>query len=95
MFCDTTGRGEGAIFAIRDAVGLTKLLTENRHQPIGTLRQKLDEYQRHVTSEGNKSIRLARQVMTKARQRDTVDKPTVWGYEMKIFDKPVLLPLDI
>ncbi|KAK1777703.1 hypothetical protein QBC45DRAFT_330220 [Copromyces sp. CBS 386.78] len=89
----TPSRGEGAIYAIRDAVGLSKLLTENKHQPMEPLRQKMDEYQRTLVSEGNKSIFLARQVMAKARQRETVGKPMAWGYELKIVDEPTPLPL--
>ena len=59
------------------------------------LRQKMDKYQRQLVSEGNKSILLARQVMAKARQRETVGKPMAWGYELKIVNEPVMLPLDI
>ncbi|KAK3388771.1 hypothetical protein B0T20DRAFT_102352 [Sordaria brevicollis] len=90
----TPSRGEGAIYAIRDAVGLGKLLAENKQESSETLRQKLDEYQRKITAEGNKSILLARQVMKKAREGAAVGKPMAWGYELKIVDKPVELPLE-
>ncbi|KAJ4420294.1 hypothetical protein N0V85_000643 [Neurospora sp. IMI 360204] len=90
----TPSRGEGAIYAIRDAVGLSKLLSENKHQSMDMLRHKMDEYQRTLVSEGNKSIVLARQVMAKARQRETVSKPMAWGHELKILDEAVPLPLE-
>ncbi|EDO64978.2 FAD/NAD(P)-binding domain-containing protein [Neurospora crassa] len=91
----TPARGEGANHAIKDAVGLSKLLAENKDQPIDILRQKLDELQRSLVSEGNQAILLARQVMAKARQRERVEKPMVWGHEVKIVDEAVPLPLEL
>lgn len=90
-----TARGEGANHAIKDAVGLSKLLAENKDQPIDILRQKMDELQRSLVSEGNQAIQLARQVMAKARQRERVEKPMVWGHEVKIVDEAVPLPLEL
>ncbi|CCC09543.1 hypothetical protein SMACR_03575 [Sordaria macrospora] len=92
----TPSRGEGAIYAIRDAVGLSKLLAENKHQSSDdTLRHKMDEYQRKMVNEGSESILMARQVMKKARQRETVGKPMAWGHEVTIVDEPRALPLNI
>ncbi|KAK3486764.1 uncharacterized protein B0T23DRAFT_447921 [Neurospora hispaniola] len=91
----TPARGEGANHAIKDAVGLSKLLAENKDQPIDILRQKMDELQRSLVSEGNQAILLARQVMAKARQRERVEKPMVWGHEVKIVDEAVPLPLEL
>ncbi|KAK3490057.1 hypothetical protein B0T13DRAFT_405495 [Neurospora crassa] len=91
----TPARGEGANHAIKDAVGLSKLLAENQDQPIDILRHKMDELQRSLVSEGNQAILLARQVMAKARQRERVEKPMVWGHEVKIVDEAVPLPLEL
>lgn len=90
----STGRGEGAIYAIRDAVALSELLANNKHESSDTLRHKLDEYQRKVVAQGNKSILLARQAVAKAHEGAAVDKPMAWGYELKIVDEPVALPLE-
>lgn len=55
----------------------------------------MDELQRSLVSEGNQAILLARQVLAKARQRERVEKPMVWGHEVKIVDEAAPLPLEL
>ncbi|KAK1830946.1 FAD-dependent urate hydroxylase [Podospora conica] len=76
----TPNRGEGGIFAIRDAVQLSQLLAENVGVHHETLRPKLDSFQKDIADKGHESILAARDTMSKARTGAA--KPKAWGHEL-------------
>ncbi len=75
-------RGEGAIFAIRDAMLLSKTLAELDGDDRSALEKELDSYQRHMTAKGSESIRATRESMENPKAGGP---PKGWGYEMRPF----------
>ncbi|KAK4446108.1 FAD-dependent urate hydroxylase [Podospora aff. communis PSN243] len=88
----TPNRGEGGIFAIRDAVQLSKLLAENNNADFSTLQTKLDEFQKDVADKGHESILSARDIMNKARAGTT---PKAWGHDLWPIDEVKPLPFKL
>ncbi|KAK4170532.1 FAD-dependent urate hydroxylase [Cladorrhinum sp. PSN259] len=88
----TPNRGEGGIFAIRDAVHLSKLLADSQGLDYESVRTKLDEFQRDVADKGYESILSAREIMTKARSGG---KPKAWGHELWPVDELKPLPFKL
>ena len=80
----TKARGEGANFAIKDAVQLGKLLVESwtRTQPatsVESLRPKLDQFQKEIIDKGLEAIKISRVAYVRPGVRQP---PMAWGYEM-------------
>lgn len=85
-------RGEGAIFAIQDAVQLSKVLANSDKNEFPTLRQNLNRFQREVMAKGLKSIRESRDAYADRFQNK---KHEVWGHEVAPLDALKPLPIKL
>ncbi|KAK0610601.1 hypothetical protein B0T17DRAFT_621069 [Bombardia bombarda] len=89
----TPARGEGAIFAIKDAVQLGKVIASSDRTDLISLRTALDEYQKDILEKGYESILLGRDTLPKARTG--AERPKAWGHEMRPLAELKPLPIKI
>ncbi|KAK3346027.1 hypothetical protein B0T25DRAFT_571189 [Lasiosphaeria hispida] len=84
----------GAIFAIRDAVQLSKVLGAIEKTDTVLMNSKLNDYQKDVVSKGYEAIVEARTALQKART-GTGKNPLAWGHESKVMEKLNPLPIQL
>ncbi|KAK3690399.1 hypothetical protein B0T22DRAFT_463515 [Podospora appendiculata] len=89
----TPTRGEGGIFAIRDAVLLGKILAESGNSDYASLKVELNEYQQGVCARGYEAIQLSRATMSKGRPPNGL--PRSWGHETRPIDASWPFPIDL
>jgi len=85
----TPNRGEGAIFAIREAVQLGKILGSADASDMPSLSDRLDAFQRNAADKGHEAVLAARATMTNARKGTL---PRVWGHDMRVITELKPLP---
>ncbi|KAK4185213.1 FAD-dependent urate hydroxylase [Podospora australis] len=85
-------RGEGAIFAIRDAVQLSKVLAGADNNDFPALQASLDSFQKDVLAKGLESIRESRDAYAGKFQRK---QHMAWGHDLRPIDAVKPLPVKL
>ncbi|KAK3314161.1 hypothetical protein B0H66DRAFT_372723 [Apodospora peruviana] len=94
----TPAQGEGAIFAIKDAVALSKVLAEADKTDVAALKTKLNDFQQDIVAKGHEAIMQGRAFLAQAGKPQPGAKPKppkAWGYETKMIFELKPLPITI
>ncbi|KAK4222669.1 FAD-dependent urate hydroxylase [Podospora fimiseda] len=88
-------RGEGAIYAMRDAVALSKVIAKSDIGDMEEMKAGLDKVQKEIIEKGLESIRAGRAIIADGLAGAADQKMMAWGHELRMVDRVEPLPIKL